>query len=73
MEAITIYPQNNEQLKAVKSVLKALKIPFNKSPYNPEYLKKIQESEENQDGAVILKSEEDIGNYLDNLKQDVQD
>ncbi len=73
MEALTIYPQNNEQLEAVKSVLKALKIPFYKSPYNPEYLKKIQESEKNQEGAVILKSEEDIGNYFKNPETDVQD
>jgi hypothetical protein len=40
MEALTIHPQNDEQLKAIKSVLKALKIPFYKSPYNPEYVKK---------------------------------
>ena len=28
MEAITIHPENAEQLEAVKAVLKALKIPF---------------------------------------------
>jgi len=28
MEAITIHPENAEQLKIVKSVLKALKVPF---------------------------------------------
>lgn len=28
MEAITIHPESAEQLKTVKSVLKALKIPF---------------------------------------------
>ena len=28
MEAITIHPENAEQLKTVKSVLKALKVPF---------------------------------------------
>lgn len=73
MEALTIHPQNNEQLKAIKSVLKALKIPFEKSPYNPDFLKKIQESEKYQEGAVILKCEEDICNYLENLDTDVQD
>ena len=73
MEALTIYPKNNEQLKAVKSVLKALKIPFNKSLYNPEYVKKIQESEKHQEGAVMLESEEDIGNYFKNPESDVQD
>lgn len=28
MEAITIHPENAEQLKTVKSILKALKVPF---------------------------------------------
>jgi len=28
MEAITIHPENAEQLKTVKAVLKALKVPF---------------------------------------------
>jgi hypothetical protein len=73
MEALTIHPQNKEQLKAIKSVLKALKIPFYNSPYNPEYVKKIQESEKHQEGAIILKCEEDISNYLKKSESDVQD
>ncbi|NLO02586.1 MAG: hypothetical protein GX126_09765 [Bacteroidales bacterium] len=73
MEALTIHPQNDEQLEAIKSVLKALKIPFYKNPYKPEYLKKIQESEKHQKGAVILKCEEDIGNYFKDIESDVQD
>ena len=73
MEALTIHPQNDEQLKSIKSVLKALKIPFHKSPYNPEYLKKIQGSEKHQEGEVILKCEEDIGNYFKDVESDVQD
>jgi hypothetical protein len=46
MEALTIHPQNNEQLEAIQSVLKALKIPFEKevSPYRPEFVKMIQET-----------------------------
>lgn len=73
MEALTIHPQNSEQLEAIKSVLKAMKIPFDKSPYDPEYLKKIQESEKKQEGAVILKCEDDISDYFKNLESDVQD
>ena len=73
MEVLTIHPQNDEQLKAIKSVLKALKIPFYKSLYNPKYLKKIQESEKHQEGAVILKCEEDIGNYFKDIESNVQD
>ena len=75
MEAITIHPQNNEQLEAIKSVLKALKIPFDKkeSAYNPEFVKKIQEAEVNQEGAVFLNKVEDIDNYFNNLEPNVQD
>jgi hypothetical protein len=73
MEALTIYPKNEEQSEAIKSVLKALKIPFSKSHYNPEYIKKIQESEKHQEGAVILNCEEDISNYFKKSDSDVQD
>jgi len=75
VEAITIHPQNNEQLEAIKLVLKALKIPFDKSEraYNPEFVKKIQEAEENQEGAVILTKAEDINNYFNHLESNVQD
>lgn len=75
MEAITIHPQNNEQLEAIKSVLKALKIPFDKkeSTYNPEFVKKIQEAEVNQEGAVFFNKIEDIDNYFNNLAPNVQD
>jgi transcriptional/translational regulatory protein YebC/TACO1 len=75
MEAITIHPQNNEQLEAIKSVLKALKIPFDKkeSAYNPEFVKKIKEAEVKQEGAVFLNKVEDIDNYFNNLAPNVQD
>jgi len=73
MESLTIHPQNNEQLEAIKTVLKAMKIPFEKSIYNPDFLKKIQESEKHQKGAVILKCEEDISNYLKAPDTNVQD
>ena len=45
MEALTIHPKNNEQLEAIKSVLKALKIPFEKeeSPYNDNYFKSLEQ------------------------------
>ena len=75
MEAITIYPKNNEQSEAIRSVLKALKIPFEKSEsaYNPEFVKKIYEAEEKQEGAVILNKAQDIDNYFNDLESDVQD
>lgn len=46
MESVTIYPQNKEQLSALKAFAKALKVDFKteKSPYNPEFVAKIKES-----------------------------
>jgi len=69
MEELTIHPQNKEQLEAIKSVLKALKIPFNKkeSTYNPEYVEMIHEAEKDREDAIILSSDKDIDNYFNNL------
>lgn len=45
MEAITIHPKDKEQFTVIEAFLKALNIPFEKSkdktPYNPEFVKKI--------------------------------
>jgi hypothetical protein len=74
MEALTIHPENKEQLEAITSVLKVLKIPFKKeeSPYDPEFVKMIQNAEKNREGSIILKSEDDLENYFKSLEQDVQ-
>lgn len=50
METLTIHPRNKKQLNVLKSLLEELKIPFEKSdtgksPYGPEFVKKIKESE----------------------------
>jgi hypothetical protein len=74
METLTIHPQNREQLEAIKSVLKALKIPFNKkeSPYDPVFVEKIKQAEQCDDNdAIILSSEKDIDNYFKNIEADV--
>ena len=57
MEALTIHPQNRVQLKAIKSVLKAMKIPFEKkdSPYDPEFVKKIQKSRASEGKEIKTK------------------
>lgn len=71
MEALTIHPKNSDQLEAIKSVLKALKIPFEKkeSLYNPEFVKMIQEAERNSEGSIILlESNEDMDNYFKSLE-----
>jgi len=48
METLLVRPENEEQLKAIKAVLKALHIDFTtkkkEKAYNPEFVKKIQDS-----------------------------
>jgi hypothetical protein len=46
METILVYPKNREKLEALKAFLKALKIDFEKSPYNPDFVAKIKRSDE---------------------------
>ena len=43
MERLIVHPENKAQLNAVKQVLKAMKISFEKKeqPYNPEFVEKI--------------------------------
>ncbi|QDW26766.1 hypothetical protein FFJ24_018820 [Pedobacter sp. KBS0701] len=49
METLIVHPENKAQLNAVKQVLKAMKISFEKEdkPYNPEFVAKIKKSEQN--------------------------
>jgi hypothetical protein len=47
METLLVRPENNEQLKAVKAILKALHVDFTSrkgDQYDPEFVKKIEES-----------------------------
>jgi hypothetical protein len=49
METLIVQPTTKEQLTAIKAFMKALKIDFkveNKSPYDPEFVKKILQGEE---------------------------
>jgi hypothetical protein len=48
METLIVHPGNKEQLVALKTFMKAFNISFEeeKSPYNPEFVAKIQESRE---------------------------
>lgn len=48
METLRVHPNNEEELKALKTLLKVMKINFEKeeqSPYNPEFVAKIQRGE----------------------------
>ncbi len=47
---LIVHPKNQEQLLAVESILKMLKIDFQKeqeSSYDPEFVAKIKKSEQN--------------------------
>lgn len=47
METLLIHPESSEQLKAIKAVLKALKVGFEstkESPYNRAFVEKIKQS-----------------------------
>jgi uncharacterized membrane protein (DUF106 family) len=48
MGILIAHPENKEKLAALKAFMKALKIRFEEgeSPYNPEFVKKINRSEE---------------------------
>ena len=48
MGILIAHPENEEKLAALKAFMKALKIRFEeeKSPYDPEFVKKIKRSEE---------------------------
>lgn len=75
MESLTIHPENDAQLEAIKAVLKALKIPFDnrESPYDQAFVKKVKEAEKDRQEVHILNNDVDINNYFKNLKGDVQD
>jgi hypothetical protein len=75
METLTIHPENSDQLEAVKAVLKALKIPFERqeSPYDNEFVKKILDAEKDRPDATVLNNDDDINNYFNSLANNVQD
>lgn len=47
MWKLIAYPENEEKAKALKVIMKALKIPFEEaaSPYSPHFVEKIRLSE----------------------------
>ncbi|HAH24614.1 MAG TPA: hypothetical protein DCL77_12830 [Prolixibacteraceae bacterium] len=48
METLIVQPDSKEKLDAIKAFMKALKIPFeaSKSPYNPDFVAKIKQGDE---------------------------
>ena len=46
METLLVYLKSPKKMQALKAFLKALKIDFEKSPYNPEFVAKIKRGDE---------------------------
>lgn len=65
MESIIIHPKNKEQVEAIKKFLKAFEVPFEPSPYNPEFVSKINESEKQiKEGKSIRVTKENQKEFL---------
>lgn len=65
METVLIHPKNKEQLAAIKAFAKALKMEFETKseevPYNPEFVRKIQQGREDvKNGKGIKIALEDL-------------
>ncbi|WP_316811350.1 DUF2683 family protein [Pedobacter heparinus] len=64
METLIVQPKTKEQLAAIKAFMKALKIDFKveeKSPYDPEFVKKILQGEEDiRNGKGVKIATEDL-------------
>ncbi len=66
METLIVHPKSKKQLAAVKAVLKALEVSFEKeeekSPYNPEFVAQIKENykQAKQGMVVTIKDPKDI-------------
>lgn len=62
---IIFHPANNEEMKALKAIGKALKLQFEitdeKKPYNPEFVAKIKESKKQiQEGNFKIIKTDDL-------------
>jgi hypothetical protein len=66
MSTLLIHTQDDNQLKATKAFLKALKIPFEKinddeNPYDPAFVAKIEKSmQQASEGKVVKIDLDDI-------------
>ncbi len=69
MESIIIRPKNKKQTTAIKNFLKAFDIPFEQSPYDPEFVAKIKKSEQQirEGKSTTVKTKEELKAFLDAL------
>ncbi len=69
MESIIIHPKSKKQREALQNFLEAFNIPFEPSPYDPEFVAKIKESEQQiRDGkSTRIKTKEELKAFLNAL------
>jgi hypothetical protein len=63
MTTLIVHPDNKEKLKALKVVMKALKISFEEkqSPYDPEFVASVLHAEQDiKDGKGVKIATEDL-------------
>jgi hypothetical protein len=61
MQALLVYPENKKQLKVLKTLMSALNVRFEDSKYNPEFVAKIKQGEQEfKDGNYKTVSLDDI-------------
>ncbi|MEJ7557150.1 MAG: DUF2683 family protein [Pedobacter sp.] len=64
METLIVHPKNKKELVAVKAILKALNVAFKKeeeSPYKPEFVAEIKESQaQAKQGKVIRYTHDEL-------------
>lgn len=64
METLLVRPENSEQLKAVKAILKVLNVDFTtkkEKAYNSDFVKKIEESRKQaKEGKVTKVTTKDL-------------
>jgi len=70
-EVITVHPQTNEQLNALKAFMQAFKIKFEvvkTKDYNPDFVEKIRESKKQiTEGKYTELKQEDLKSFIDSL------
>lgn len=72
MESIIIHTKNKKQIKVFESLAMALGIGFekkkDKSPYNPDFVKKIRKSEKDfEEGRVTIIKKGEVEQFIDSL------
>ena len=68
MTIFTVHTENEEQVNALKAFMKTLKIKFEvgeETSYNPEFIKKIAEGEQQyKNGSYITVKKEELKEFL---------